>query len=71
MTKTEQRRFIRDNARAVVRRVLEGSSRWPAQFDGHELRRLLLRAFEENAIRGMSRARVRDFNNACLIFNLP
>ena len=45
MTRTEQRRFVRDLVRNVERDLLENVSRVPKEWDGHELRQLIADRF--------------------------
>lgn len=78
MTKAEQKRFVRDLARSVTKSLLASADRWPAEWDGHELRALLARALNHEQgivalpwrvrfdhVSGYSRKRTRAFENDC------
>ncbi len=77
MTKTEQRKFVTDLAKNVTKRSLEAiaAGKIPEEWDGHELRVLLARHFNESAsmtliAREPRRRRAQDFRNTCIINNL-
>jgi hypothetical protein len=72
MTNDEQRALLIDFIDQVKTKLLERSAKWPADWDGHELRELSADAFDWERTRLLreSRKRLRDFKNACLVENL-
>jgi hypothetical protein len=75
MTKQQQRRFVRELARNITQNVLATSDRWPAHWDGQELRVLLSEHVAMSArmsriyVDGRS-GRARDYRNTVLVERL-
>lgn len=80
MNKKDQRKFLKGLAREVVADLLSRSSKWPSEWDGHELRALLQDRF---AIANMGKCkddgserepdekvRRRAYQNECITRNL-
>lgn len=70
MTRTEQRRFIRELVRNVERDLLKSVPRIPAHWDGHELRAYIRERFAEVDMRTLQGARKREYRSAVFTLNL-
>ena len=72
MTRTEQRRLLRNFINAVRDHLLERSKDWPEEWDGHDLRELVASAFEWERTPIMSKAprRRRQTQNEIAVRNL-
>jgi hypothetical protein len=70
MTNAQQRKLLCAFINQVQQHLLSRSAKWPADWDGHELRELAADAFdhERTALMKVSRARLREFRNACLVW---
>lgn len=53
MTKRDQRKLLRAITRHVTQHLIAQSARWPASWDGHELRELAAATFEYERTRLM------------------
>lgn len=77
MTKAQQRKLVRGLCRNTLRSLLETSSRWPSEWDGHELRALIADRFALNNFgacdprRKSNKARRRAYLNSLIVLNLP
>lgn len=72
-TRAGKRAFIRALCRNVARDVCTAVADMPSEWDGHELRELLARAFADCRTRLMceNHKRRRAFENERLVRNLP
>lgn len=70
MTRSEQRRFVKELSRNVVKNVLQVLPDAPAEWGGHELRLLLKDHFEFATLRHASPGLVRRYNKDCRRLNL-
>jgi hypothetical protein len=71
MTNEEQRALLMKFIAGVQANLLDRATRWPADWDGHELRELAADAFDRERTRFLdSRTRRRDYHNACIVNNL-
>jgi len=71
MTKTEQRRFIRELVASVRGDILESVAKMPAEWDGVELRQYIADKFADCVIKSMMhRRRRRDYDNTIIVTNL-
>lgn len=71
MTRAEQETFVRELSASVLESIvakIEAGS-VPADWDGHELRRLLADKFEEQTTK-LAPKRNREYKNAVLVNNL-
>ena len=72
MNKEDQITFVTNVCEALKQSIIDNieAGRVPAEWDGHELRKLIaLRADQWDYIK-MDRSRIRKFNNTVLINNL-
>jgi len=63
MTRNEQKKFLRENARSVVAGLIEKLKWIPEDWGGHELRMLLWDAFEMNARLSKLHSKNRRYGN--------
>lgn len=70
MTLAEKVRFVEELTSHVKQSLIEQAEKWPEEWDGHELRRLVARRFQLAVFGTMARTRLRAFNNECLIRHL-
>lgn len=72
MPKRKQRQLLRSITRHMTQHLLAQSARWPAEWDGHELRELVADAFNNERTRLMreSRQRRKACHNAILVERL-
>jgi hypothetical protein len=69
MSGDEQRALLVTFIDSMKAKLLERSGKWPAEWDGHELRELAADAFDaqRTALMKSSRKRLRDYRNACTV----
>jgi hypothetical protein len=72
MTREEQRTLLRNFTQQVTDHLLSQSERWPAEWDGHELRELVSLAFEfeRTSLMRESRARRKACHNTIIVEDL-
>lgn len=67
----EQRRIIKEALKDAGDRVLAKLDRMPEEWDGFEIRWLLSAAIDHAVFHPEHKKRRREFNNQCLIKDLP
>lgn len=72
MTQEEKRKFVLDLCQHIVQDTLAVLSRCPEEWDGHELRELILAKARNVTVGncGIRGARLRDYKNEVLVRNL-
>jgi hypothetical protein len=75
MNRPEQIQFVRDLTNSVAQSLIEKADKWPADWDGHELRVLIRDAFVSDARISVidkepRTKRARDYRNVITTENL-
>ncbi len=71
MTKTEQKKLIKGILKGIEKSILEKLPVIPEEWDGHELRHLVVDYAKTNvSYVPMCRRRKREYSNLCLVHNL-
>jgi len=71
MTLAEKCKFIDEITDNVRRGLIRKVESLPEEWSGVELRRLIALAFANACFGSWSRKQARDFNNECIVRNLP
>jgi hypothetical protein len=63
--------FVNELVENVRRDLIRDCEKWPEEWDGHELRRLIARQFQQAVIGSWPLGRARAFENECRVRGLP
>ena len=70
LTLAEKVRFVEELVENVKRDLIRYCEKWPEEWDGHELRRLVSQRFQSVVMGQMGRGRTQDYENEVIVRGL-